>query len=470
MTSNQTSLWIALWTGGLVLAIGLVALLGPDSFTGKATGEPVTGTPDVNYTLRTAMQGSRMYFEGAAGAIADQVNPVLKAGVNDVVEITLENGDGGTHDVAIPEFGVQSDRLLRQGARTTVRFRVTAEGGYDYFCTVSGHRLAGMEGRLEVGHVDQPVARQAPDISRDPADLPPPIARKAPGHVRFDLTAREMEGQLDDGTTYPYFTFDGKVPGPFLRVRVGDEVEVHLSNPEGNSMVHSIDLHAVTGPGGGSSVMQVPPGEEKTFTFRALKPGLFVYHCASPMVAHHIASGMYGMILVEPDGGLPPVDHEFYVMQQEVYTKEAMGTKGALHFSGRKLLDEQPEYFVLNGAVGALTRRHPLQVKTGETARIYFGVGGPDYSASFHVIGEILETVYDRASLSSEPLRDVQTTTVAPGGATIAEIAFQVPGTYKIVDHALSRLERGLVGFIRVTGPENPDIFRSGGAASLAAR
>ncbi|HKJ67490.1 MAG TPA: copper-containing nitrite reductase [bacterium] len=470
MNSNRTSLWIALWTGGLVLAIGVIALIGPGSFAGNAKGDAVTGNPDVAYVLKTAIQGSRMVYKGAAGDIEGQTNPLLRADMNDVVEITLENGDGGTHDIALPRFGVNSDRLLRKGVQTKIVFRVTEQGGYDYFCTVSGHRLAGMEGRLEVGQVDEPVAREAPDISRDPADLPPPVTRESPGHVRFDLTAQEIEGQLDDGAVYTYFTFNGKVPGPFLRVRVGDQVEVHLANPDSNSMVHSIDLHAVTGPGGGSSVMQVPPGEEKSFTCRALKPGLFVYHCASPMVAHHIANGMYGMILVEPEDGLPPVDHEFYVMQQEIYTRESLGTKGILHFSNRKLLDGQPEYFVLNGSVGALTDRHPLRVKSGETARIFFGVGGPDSNASFHVIGEIMDTVYDRASLTSAPLRDVQTTTVAPGGATVAEITVQVPGTYKIVDHALSRMERGLVGHIRVTGPGNPEIFRSGGAASLASR
>jgi nitrite reductase (NO-forming) len=271
-----------------------------------------------------------------------------------------------------------------------------------------------------------------------------------------------VEGRLADGTSFTYWTFNGKVPGPFLRVRVGDSVEVHLKNSPDSRMIHSVDFHAVTGPGGGATVMQVPPGEERSFTFRALNPGLFVYHCATPMVAEHIANGMYGMILVEPEGGLPQVDREFYVMQGEIYTEASFGQQGHQEFSVAKLLAEQPEYFVLNGAVGALTTEHPLKAAVGQRIRIYFGVGGPNFVSSFHIIGEILDRVYDQGSLTSPPLTNAQTTLVPPGGATVVELDLQVPGRYILVDHALSRVERGLAGFLTVEGSENPDIYRAG--------
>ncbi len=308
-----------------------------------------------------------------------------------------------------------------------------------------------------------PAATQAPttgaDIVRDPTDLPAPIGDREPITVRLDLEAVEVVGQLADGTTFTYWTFNGQVPGPFFRVRVGDTIEVHMKNATSSAMNHSVDFHAVTGPGGGAVMTQTKPGEETTFTAKALNPGLFVYHCATPMVANHISNGMYGLILVEPEGGLPPVDREFYVMQGEIYTAGKFGEKGLQQTDVEKLLNENPEYFVFNGAAGALTDQKPLKAKVGETVRIFFGVGGPNFTSSFHVIGEIFDRVFDQASLTSNPLTDVQTTLVPPGGATMVEFTLQVPGRYILVDHALSRLQRGLAGYLLVEGPDAPDIF-----------
>jgi nitrite reductase (NO-forming) len=207
---------------------------------------------------------------------------------------------------------------------------------------------------------------------------------------------------------------------------------------------------------------EVGAGETKSFTFKATQPGLFVYHCATPMVSAHISNGMYGMILVEPVSPLPKVDHEFYVMQGELYTAEAFGHTGLQEFSFDKLMDEHPEYFVFNGAVGALTTEHPLRAKTGETVRIYFGDGGPNFISSFHVIGTIFDRVYNAGSLTSPPSTSVQTTMVPPGGATVVDLSVPVPGRYILVDHALARMERGLVGALIVDGPPAPDIFHPG--------
>ena len=225
-------------------------------------------------------------------------------------------------------------------------------------------------------------------------------------------------------------------------------------------MTHSVDFHAVTGPGGGAVMTQTQPGGETMFTFKTLNPGLFVYHCATPMVAQHIANGMYGLILVEPQGGLPKVDREFYVMQGEVYTAQPFGTTGALTEDTTKLLNENPEYFVFNGASNALTTEaNMLKANTGETIRIFFGVGGPNFTSSFHVIGEIFDRVYNQASLTSNPLTNVQTTMVPPGGATMVEFKLEVPGRYILVDHALSRMQRGLAGYLMVSGDPNPEVY-----------
>jgi len=312
--------------------------------------------------------------------------------------------------------------------------------------------------------VDAPAGA---DIVRDATDLPGPIAPRDPTTVRFTLTATEVVGQLAEGTTYTYMTFDGKVPGPFLRARVGDTIEITLKNNTTSALPHSIDLHAVTGPGGGAVYTQVTPGQEKVFTFKALSPGLYVYHCATASIPHHMGSGMYGMILIEPEEGLPKVDREFYVMQGEIYSSLPFGSKGALTFDGKKMSNETPDYFVFNGAVGSLglaSDKYSLKAKTGETIRIFFGIGGPNFTSSFHVIGEIFDRVYPFASLTSAPLTDVQTISTPPGGATVVEFKVDVPGTYLLVDHALRRLERGLIGYLVVEGPDNPDIIHEGPA------
>lgn len=296
------------------------------------------------------------------------------------------------------------------------------------------------------------------DIIREPSDLPGPIGDREPQVVRIDLEATEVIGQLADGTTYTYWTFNNQVPGPFFRVRIGDTIEVHMKNSGSSTMNHSVDFHAVTGPGGGAVMTQTQPGQETVFTAKALNVGLFVYHCATPMVADHISNGMYGLILVEPEVGLPPVDREFYVMQGELYTAGAFGEQGHQMSDTTKLLNEDPEYFVFNGAANALVQK-PLKANVGESVRIYFGVGGPNFTSSFHVIGEIFDRVYDQASLTSAPLTDVQTTLVPPGGATMVEFNVEVPGNFILVDHALSRLQRGLAGYLVVEGEANPEII-----------
>jgi nitrite reductase (NO-forming) len=401
------------------------------------------------------------------------------------VRITLYSGEGAEHDISFEGIGVHSEHVTGKGNSVLLEFTSDQEGTFAYFCSIPGHRQAGMEGKFIVGSGASPAAGEASntsytssattenisvsagpadaaavDIVREPTDIPASVGDRGPETVRIDLETVELSGQLADGTTFKYWTFNGKVPGPFIRVRVGDTVEVHLKNLPDSSMAHSVDFHATTGPGGGAVATQTQPGGETMFTFKAINPGVYVYHCATPMVAQHIANGMYGLILVEPEGGLPPVDREFYVMQGELYTAQPFGTTGDLTEDTTKLLDENPEYFVFNGASMALASdAHALRANVGETVRIYFGVGGPNFTSSFHVIGEIFDRVYDQASLTAPPLTDVQTTLVPPGGATMVEFKLEVPGRYILVDHALSRLQRGLAGFLYAEGDPNPEVF-----------
>lgn len=299
------------------------------------------------------------------------------------------------------------------------------------------------------------------DIARNPADVPPPIERVGTTTVHIELTAKEVLAEMAPGVMVNYWTFDGTVPGPMLRVREGDTVVLTLHNDKTSLHPHSIDLHAVTGPGGGAAATMVAPGESKTITFMAMQPGLFVYHCAYPNVANHMTHGMYGMILVEPKEGLLRVDHEFYVMQGEFYTAGALGRQGLQLMDTEAMMNAQPQYIVFNGRTGALTSTttNVMQAKVGETARIYFGNGGVNLISSFHVIGEIMDRVYREGDLVSAPARSVQTTLVPAGGATVADIKLDYPGNYMLVDHALARIDRGAWGVLRVTGPADKSIF-----------
>src|SRR5215467_979992 len=427
----------------------------PQSTPGSALGY----IPDARYTLRSGIAEGRMVYIGVGGSIDGKVNPVLTAVAGQVVQLTLINGEGAEHDIVFADQNARSPRVTGKGASTTIAFRAGNAGDFTYFCSVPGHKQARMEGQFLVTPTPPAQTLVEADISREPTDLPGPIAKREPQTVRVDLLSVEVEGRLAEGTTFGYWTFNGRVPGPFIRVRVGDTIDIHLKNSADSAMIHSVDFHAATGPGGGAASLQVDPGDEKSMTWKALVPGLYVYHCATPMVAEHIANGMYGLILVEPEEGLPQVDHEFYVMQGEIYTDSPFGQHGSQEFSVEKLLAEHPEYFVFNGSVGALSRLHPLHAKVGETVRIFFGVGGPNFTSSFHVIGEIFDKVYTLGGLQTPPLQGIQTITVPPGGAAITEFKLDVPGNYTLVDHALARAERGLLGILHVEGPPNTDIY-----------
>ncbi len=318
---------------------------------------------------------------------------------------------------------------------------------------MSGHEM----------HMGNGNSSKTVDIIRDPSDVPPPIDNRGPGVVQVTLTAEEVVGDLDPatGTKYRYWTFNGKVPAPMIRVRQGDTVQMTLKNDPGSHMVHSVDFHAALGPGGGAAFSQAAPGQSKTFSFKATTPGLFVYHCGTPMIAEHIANGMYGLILVEPPSGLAHVDHEYYVMQGEFYTAAPKGTPGIQQFSAAKLMKEEPEYFVFNGAVDALTKGRSLQAKAGESVRIFFGDAGPNETSSLHMVGEIFTREYQLGSMST-PLTGVQTASVPPGGAAMLELTATAPGNFALMDHAMARMAKGLMANLTVTGTDTARLMSEG--------
>jgi nitrite reductase (NO-forming) len=289
-------------------------------------------------------------------------------------------------------------------------------------------------------------------------NVPPVITRRHATKVIVNLEVSEVVKRLADGVDYTFWTFGGSVPGKFIRVREGDYVEFHLANHPSSKMPHNIDLHAVTGPGGGAASSFTTPGHESVFYFTALNPGLFVYHCATAPVGMHIANGMYGLIQVQPKEGMSDVDRELYVMQSEFYTKGAYGEGGLQPFDMDKALREEADYVVFNGSVGAMAGDNAAPAKVGETVRLFVGNGGPNLVSSFHVIGEIFDKVYvEGGSFINE---NVQTTMVPAGGAAMAEFKLEVPGTYILVDHSIFRaFNKGAIGMIKAEGPDAKNIY-----------
>ena len=289
-------------------------------------------------------------------------------------------------------------------------------------------------------------------------EVPPAIDRDYPAKVRVKMETIEKTMKMDDGVEYHYWTFNGDVPGRMIRVREGDTVEVEFSNNPSSTVPHNVDFHAATGPGGGAAASFTAPGRTSTFSFKALQPGLYIYHCAVAPVGMHIANGMYGLILVEPKEGLPKVDKEFYIVQGDFYTKGKKGAQGLQPFDMDKAIAEQPEYVVFNGHVGAIAGDNALKAKAGETVRMYVGNGGPNLVSSFHVIGEIFDKVYvEGGKLINE---NVQSTIVPAGGAAMVEFKVDVPGSYTLVDHSIFRaFNKGALGQLKVEGAENPEIM-----------
>lgn len=291
-----------------------------------------------------------------------------------------------------------------------------------------------------------------------PPEAAPPTGRTSPARVVVKIEVREKVLELADGTKYTFWTFGGTVPGPMIRVRQGDLVELHLMNHPENAMPHNIDLHAVTGPGGGATSTFTAPGHQTQFTFQALNPGIYVYHCATAPVGMHVANGMYGLIAVEPPGGWPKADEEFYVMQGEFYTKGNYREPGLQPFSMKRAINEDPAYVVFNGRDGALVGERALPASVGDRVRIFIGNGGPNLTSSFHVIGEIFDEVWPEGG--TPVVHDVQTTSVPPGGAAIVDFRAEVPGTFILVDHALFRaFNKGAIGMLKVDGTGNKLLY-----------
>jgi nitrite reductase (NO-forming) len=293
--------------------------------------------------------------------------------------------------------------------------------------------------------------------------VPAPVTRTGSRIVEYDLVVRETSAKIAPNLTYlSLWTFDGIVPGPVMRVKVGDVIRFTVHNDAKSVTNHNIDFHFISGACGGCGDTSVRPGESRTIEVRALYPGVFMYHCAynqdGNIAAVHIANGMYGFLIVDPHVPLPAVDHEFMLIESEFYVERAGKTTGSCSY--RDLVAETPTHVFFNGKSAELNP--PLKVAVNARVRLYVGKGGVNGFSAFHVIGAIFDKVYqDGGTLDAPRQHGIQTVTIPVGGASIVEFVTPVPGTLTAVDHNLSRVYfKGLGQTILVEGVPNPEIYQ----------
>ena len=258
--------------------------------------------------------------------------------------------------------------------------------------------------------------------------------------------------QVTKGVSFTGWLFGDSLPGPVLRVKVGQTIKFSMTDRSNDTammhmnmnmqpMQHSIDFHAaMVNPE--DNYRSIFPGETINFTWTANYPGVFMYHCGTPMVLLHMISGMVGMVIVEPREGFPgPVDREFAFVQNEYYLKQ----KGPIFIPDTTAaLHKQPTYVAFNGKVGQYIVR-PIRVKVGERIRVYFLNAGPNSISSFHVIGTILDKVWLDGNPANQ-LVGMQAALVGPAQGAIMEFVLPEKGRYTFVDHSFANAEMGAMG------------------------
>jgi nitrite reductase (NO-forming) len=345
------------------------------------------------------------------------------------------------------------------GAATIAGCAADAPGTADSTTT---NKTPAVDGQQQAKEVD------TDQVAADPTDIPDPIDRDEPTTHDVTLTVEEVTAEIEPGVTFDYLTFDGQIPGPMVRVRQGDTINFTMENLDGNQLPHNVDFHAVYGTGGGAVATTASPGSENSMKFQARYPGAFIYHCAVPRLDYHISAGMFGMIVVEPKGGLPEVDRELYFGQHELYTDKPTGEEGHHAPDPEAMAAEDPTYVLLNGEkyAWAAANRGPIETNVGETVRVFMVDGGPNLSSNFHPIGNVWSRAYRDGGLPEDgdvaayADKHIQTMKVPPGSCMIGEMEMEVTERIKLVDHALSRVRhKGLLAEVDANGAEDEAIY-----------
>ena len=373
--------------------------------------------------------------------------------------IKLVNTGSILHDISFPD----GTKISAKAGETQQADVMIGPEGVKFICSIPGHKEAGMVGTISVGGKVTAKEEEAggghggPAVAFDvlPNDKAPayklydPVAPKLlTGTVHdIDLVVKEMPMTVAKGFVQSVWTFGGTVPGPMIRVKVGDTVRVHLKNPADSKLPHSVDFHA-SKVAWNDEMTSINPGEEKLYEFKAEYAGVWMYHCGTAPALHHIANGMYGMIIVEPKEGLPPVDKEFAFVQSEWY----LGPQGELSsLTKAAAAAPAPDYVVFNGVANQYLD-NPIKINTGKKVRVFLLDAGPSTDSSFHIVGTIFDTVIkEGVQLTADNKGNYgsQAVDLSPAQGAIVEFSMAEDGLYPIVTHAFNFVGRGALGLFQ---------------------
>jgi nitrite reductase (NO-forming) len=364
--------------------------------------------------------------------------------------VTFVNEGQIFHDVTFDD-----GTMIDAEAGVTAEGEVTVpEGGIGFICSVPGHADGGMRGEVTVGGepaLDDhggplPIGDIEPDENAPaPVTYDPAAPARLQGKVHdVELVITEREMTIAPGYVQRVWTFGDTVPGPVIRVKVGDTVRIHLKNPATNELPHSIDFHSSM-VAWNDEMTSIAPGEEKVYEWTADYAGVWMYHCGTTPALHHIANGMYGMVIVEPPEGLPPVDHEYALVQSEWY----LGEQGEpAELAKASAAAAAPDLVLFNGVANQY-KDAPIEVGTGKRVRVFVLNAGPSVDSSFHVVGTIFDSVIKEGAPDSQPGWGAQSVDLAPAQGAIVEFSFAEDGLYPIVTHAFNFVGRGALGLFQ---------------------
>jgi nitrite reductase (NO-forming) len=375
-------------------------------------------------------------------------------------EVRLTNDGAIPHDITFPDGQTAT---AQPGEEASLMVDVPADG-LAFLCSIPGHADAGMRGTISVkgstaggGGGDHGGPAPATDVQPDPA-APPYELRDPTAPARLAGTTHDVDLVIeerlmtvasgeDGGFVQAVWTFGGTVPGPVIRVRVGDTIRVHLVNPSESQLAHSVDFHA-SQVAWNDEMTSIKPGEEKIYEWRADYAGVWMYHCGTSPALHHIANGMYGMVIVEPEEGLPPVDAEFAIVQSEWY----LGPQGQpVSLTKAAAAAPAPDFVVFNGVANQYVD-NPIAVGTGERVRVFVLNAGPSIDSSFHVVGTIFSAVTKEGvhlELGNKGSWGSQAVDLSPAQGAIIEFDMPEDGLYPMVTHAFNFVGRGALGLFK---------------------
>ncbi len=373
--------------------------------------------------------------------------------------VKFSNTGSTPHDVT---FADGTKLAADPGATTSGRISVPAQG-IEFLCSVPGHAAAGMKGVVLVAGAGAPASQAAPSPVAASAPIEDPNApayllrdAAAPtilaGTVHdIDLPIVETDITVAKGFVVHAWTFGGTVPGPTIRVHLGDTIRVHLTN--NGTMTHSIDFHA-SQTAMNHQMVAIAPGDTFTYTFTADYAGVWMYHCGTAPALHHIANGMFGMVIVEPTGGFAKVDQEVALVQSEWYLGQQ---KQPVDYAKASAAAPAPDFVVFNGIANQY-KDHPIAVTTRGRVRVFVLDAGPNVDSSFHVVGTIFDTVI-KEGIALSPKNaggwGSQAVDLSPAQGAIIEFSPREDGMYPLVTHAFNFVGRGAIG-IFMAGDGDP--------------